>query len=167
MRNASRAAVAALAVCACASLGGPEVRKTDVVAPPKPPGCGLEVLRKRPARPYDTLGTVTSHLTSPPKDPLSIVTPTACELGADAIIVDQNMVLNELGHVLVSVTAIRWRAEAAAATAPPAEVPPTPATTVTTPAPAAPEQPAQTPPATTVTPPAPAAPEQPAQPPRP
>jgi hypothetical protein len=131
MRNASSAAVLATAVLAACATGGPvTVRSYGVSAPAKQPGCGLEVLQKPPARPYDTLGEIESHVTNvPPEGALSVVKPKACELGADAIIVERNMVLNEFGHVLVAVTAIRW----------PTAAPATEPAAVTTATPAAPE----------------------------
>jgi hypothetical protein len=130
MRNASSAVVLATAVLAACATGGPvTVRSYGLAAPAKQPGCGLEVLQKPPARPYDTLAEIESHVTNvPPQGALSVVKPKACELGADAIIVERNMVLNEFGHVLVSVTAIRWPTAT-----PPAEVAPTAVTTVTPP----------------------------------
>jgi len=131
MRNASFAVVLATAVLAACATGGPvTVRSYGIAAPAKPPGCGLEVLQKPPARPYDTLGEIESHVTVvPPEGAVSVVKPKACELGADAIIVDRNMVLNEFGHVLVSVRAIRWPTPAP----PPAEVSPSAVSTVTPP----------------------------------
>jgi len=132
MRNASSAAVLLTVVLAACATGGPvTVRSYGVAAPAKQPGCGLEVFQKPPNRPYDTLAEIESHVTNvPPQGALSVVKPKACELGADAIIVERNMVLNEFGHVLVSVTAIRWPT---AAPPPPAEVAPTAVTTVTPP----------------------------------
>jgi hypothetical protein len=129
---------AVFAACATGSGGAVDVKKTGVTASPKAAGCTLEVLQKRPTRPYESLGELTSHVTVVPKEgSLSVVKPTACELGADAIIVNNNMVLNEVGHVLVAVTAIRWTGEAPAA--PPAAVPqPSPGTPGTQP-PAQPE----------------------------
>jgi hypothetical protein len=127
------AAFAGLAACG----GGVTVRRSAASAPPKRAGCELEILRKAPDRPYDVLATLESHVTNVPREgALSIVQPKACELGADAIVVLQNMVLNELGHTFVAATAIRYRAEA-----PPAvrEAPLAPAET----APDAPKDPAR------------------------
>jgi hypothetical protein len=133
MRNTSFAVLLVVGVAACASASGGgsgvTVRKSGLVAPAKPAGCALEVLQKPPARPYYPLGEIESHVTAPPPEgAVSVVKPQACELGADAIIVNRNMVLNEVGHVLVSVTAIRWP-EANQ----PAAVSPTAVTTVTPP----------------------------------
>jgi hypothetical protein len=131
MRNASAAAVLATVVLAGCATGGPvTVRSYGVSAPAKQPGCGLEVLQKPPARPYDVLAELESHVTMvPPEGALSVVKPKACELGADAIIVERNMVLNEFGHTLVAVTAIRWPTSSP----PPAEVSPAAVSTVTPP----------------------------------
>jgi hypothetical protein len=144
-------AAAVSAACSHAGGSGVTVRQSGIVAPPRPAGCGLEVLQKPPTRPYYPLGEIESHVTSvPPEGALSVVKPKACELGADAIIVDRNMVLNEVGHVLVAVTAIRWPTATQPAeispsavstvTPPPAEVAPSQATTVAPPAPAPEEQ---------------------------
>jgi hypothetical protein len=132
MRNVSSAVVLATVVLAACATGGPvTVRSYGISAPAKQPGCGLEVLQKPPNRPYETLGEIESHVTSvPPQGALAVVKPKACELGADAIIVDRNMVLNEVGHVLVSVRAIRWPTPAPP---PPAEVSPSAVSTVTPP----------------------------------
>jgi hypothetical protein len=117
MTNPTRSALLlalALAGCAGASQGGPVTVQRWADAPPKPPGCAPEILQKAPTRPYEALGELTSHLTNPPPQPISVVLPKACELGADAVIVQRNLVTNIAGHVLVSVIAIRWRAEPAA-----------------------------------------------------
>ena len=115
------AALAALALAACG--GGITVRRTAASAPPKPASCELEILQKAPPRPYDELASLESHVTHVPKDgALSVLKPKACELGADALVVVRNMVLNELGHTLVAAIAIRYRPEA-----PKAETAPAPA----------------------------------------
>ena len=110
MRKPSPAvALALLALSGCG--GGITVRNAGATAPPKPKGCELEVLQKAPRdRPYDALADLESHVTNVPEEgALSVVKPKACELGADAIIVVRNMVLNEFGHTLVAVTAISTR----------------------------------------------------------
>jgi len=126
MRTLSRAALglALLGLAACG--GGVTVRWTGVAAPPRPANCDLEVFRKAPERPYDALAGLDAHVTLVPGEgALSVVKGKACELGADAIVVDQEMILNELGHTLVSTTAIKYRP------APPAPVEePAPAKTV-------------------------------------
>jgi hypothetical protein len=122
-------ALALLALSGCG--GGLTVRNAGATAPPKPKGCELEVLQKAPRdRPYDALADLESHVTNVPEEgALSVVKPKACELGADAIIVVRNMVLNEFGHTLVAVTAIKYAppaaapAETPAATPAPAEAP--------------------------------------------
>jgi hypothetical protein len=102
------AVAAALAGCAGAGSNVTVQRWGD--APPKPPGCSPEILDKTPSRPYDALGELSTHVTNPPpQGAVSVVLPKACELGADAVIVQRNQVLNMFGHVLVNVIAIRWR----------------------------------------------------------
>jgi hypothetical protein len=129
-------------LAACATTGSSAgdavtVRKSGISAPQKPAGCALEILQKPPSRPYQSLGEIESHVTRvPPAGAVSVVTPKACELGADAIIVDRNMVLNVVGHVLVSVTAIRWAGEAPA----PSASPPAPAASPAPPAAAVPPE---------------------------
>lgn len=149
----------AIGLAACG--GGIAVRGTGVSAPPRPAGCELEILQKPPARPYEVLADLETHLTLVPREgALSVVQPKACALGADALIVIQNMVLNEFGHTLVEVTAIRYRPPAPApepepepATPPPA-APPAPAPEPATPPVPAPDAPKPRPPASESTTPA-------------
>jgi hypothetical protein len=131
MPHALRAALAAalLALAACASAGIKVVRTSDEKLPPKPADCPLEFLRKAPAQPYDDLAELESHVTSPPAygaGALEVLRPKACELGADAVIVERNFVTNEFGHVLVAGVAIKYRAEEAPAAEPKAEPEPAP-----------------------------------------
>jgi hypothetical protein len=112
MRRLSLAAL--LSASSLAACGGVTVRHRGASAPAKPPGCELEILQEAPPRPYDVLADLHSHVTVVPREgALSVLRSKACELGADALIVVQNMVLNELGHTLVAATAIRYRPEAA------------------------------------------------------
>ncbi len=114
MSHGTRSALllaAALAGCAGANQAGVKVERWGE-APSKPPGCKPEILEKAPTRPYVALGEVTTHLTNPPpQGAISVVLPKACELGADAVIVQRNTILNLYGHVLVDVIAIRWLPE--------------------------------------------------------
>lgn len=104
-------ALAALVLAACG--GGVTVRNVRGGGPPRPADCELEVLRTAPGRPHDALADLESHVTRvPPGGALSVVMPAACRLGADAIVVTRDMVLNELGHTFVAVTAIRYRSPA-------------------------------------------------------
>jgi len=147
MSQGSRVAVVAVALAVLAGCAGPSQGGSSGVtverwgeAPPKPPGCQPEILEKAPLRPYTALGELKSHLTNPPpQGAVSVLLPKACELGADAVIVQRNNVLNAFGHVLVDVIAIRWApeppaAEPAAATtvAPAAPAPVEPAAAATT-----------------------------------
>lgn len=120
-----RAALAAalLAVAACATSGIKVDRYSDEQIAPRPPDCGLEYLKDPPQRPYDQLAELETHVTSPAPGPygaLEALRPTACELGADALIVQRNFVTNEFGHAIVAGIAIKYRA-AQAAPPPPAE----------------------------------------------
>jgi hypothetical protein len=119
MRKLSLAAL--LSASGLAACGGVTVRHRGASAPPKPPACELEILQKAPRRSYDVLAELASHVTMVPREgALSVLRPKACELGADAIVVVQNMVLNELGHTLVAATAIRYRPETPKVEEPPA-----------------------------------------------
>ncbi len=74
---------------------------------PKPKNCGLELLSKAPARPFTAIADLNTHVTKPPPGgAIEALRPKACELGADALIVTQDFVTNELGHALVAGTAI-------------------------------------------------------------
>jgi hypothetical protein len=116
-----------LSASVLASCGGVTVHRRGASAPPKPRDCELEILQKPPPRPYEVLADLTSHVTVVPREgALSVLRPKACELGADALIVIQNMVLNELGHTLVAATAIRYRPETPRAEPTPAPASPEP-----------------------------------------
>lgn len=123
-------ALGALGLVACG--GGVTVRRTAAQAPPRPADCELELLRKAPERPHDVLAELESHVTRvPPDGALAVLKPVACALGADAIVVERNAVLNVLGHVLVAGSAIRYRPAPPAPTEtqpvePPAVTPPAP-----------------------------------------
>jgi uncharacterized protein YbjQ (UPF0145 family) len=125
MSDALRPALAGalLALIACASSSGIKViRTSDEKLVARPADCPLDFLQKAPARAYEELAQLETHLTAPPADPREVLRPKACELGADAVIVTRNFVTNEFGHVLVAGTAIKYRAEPA----PAAETPPQP-----------------------------------------
>jgi hypothetical protein len=122
MRRIHAASTALLALAGCGGLGvkvtpiGPEAAFA-----PRPDGCAVEFLQKRPARPHDDLAELTTHLTVIPEaGPLEALREPACRLGADAVVVTRRFVINELGHTLVAGVAIRYRAEPPAA----AETPP-------------------------------------------
>jgi hypothetical protein len=116
--------LATLAVACAGAASGVRVHRSGIAAPAKPAACELDVYSKAPPRPHDRLGELESHVRLvPPEGALSVVRPAACELGADAIVVDRNMVLNEFGHTFVAVTAIRYRAEGAERPAAPSTSP--------------------------------------------
>jgi hypothetical protein len=109
-QRSSIALAVATVLAGCAGAGSNVTVQRWAEAPAKPPNCAPEILQKAPSRPYDALGDLTSHVTNPPaQGAIHVLLPKACELGADAVIVERNQVLNEFGHVLVSVIAIRWR----------------------------------------------------------
>ncbi len=108
------AALASASAGLLACGGGLTVRATRIQGAPRPPGCELEILQKAPDRPHDLLAELEAHVTRvPPEGPLAVVSPKACALGADGIVVVRNLIVNEQGHALVAVAAIRWRPEAA------------------------------------------------------
>jgi nucleoid-associated protein YgaU len=120
------AALLALTLAACAG-GGVTVRPGPATATARAPGCRVEILYAAPARPFDVLADLESHVTLPPRAGApSVLVPKACELGADALLVLKSQELNELGHVLLVATAIKYRPEGAAA-AEPAAAPAAPA----------------------------------------
>jgi len=129
MKPRSLLALPLLAAAACSSA--PVVP----AAPPlKPPDCAFEFLYKPPARTYEALGHKVEHVMAvPPGGALEVLRPWACALGAEAVIVERNQVLNLVDHVLVEGTAIRYTLalpppEASPAAAPaPAQVSPPPA----------------------------------------
>lgn len=123
-------AAAALVLAGCGR--SVQVHRTASTAASRPSSCDLAYFYKTPGEPYDELGDLETHLTSPPtKGAIEALRPEACRLGADALIVTKNQVLNELGHTLVAGTAIKFRplgaAPAAASPEPPTAAPPEPA----------------------------------------
>ena len=102
-------ALSTLAGCASAQKGpggGP---------PLKPADCPIEFFYKAPERPYVELGQLQEHVINLPAAGSKVaLQPRACALGADAVIVDREQVLNYFGHVMVGGTAIRWALPAAA-----------------------------------------------------
>ena len=81
----------------------------------------------------------------PPGGAWEALRPEACALGADAVVVERNQVLNYLDQTMVAGYAIRWRVEPPAPAGPPE--PPAPAAEApATPPPVA--APPATPPAT-------------------
>ena len=124
-----------LALLALLALGATACSHTPPVpgGAKKPPDCALEILRTPPTRPYEVLEQISNHVMNvPAAGAVEAMRPRACALGADALIVTREQVLNYFGHTLVEGNAIRWVAPAAA----PAEAPA---------APAAPATPAPTP----------------------
>jgi hypothetical protein len=130
MRPAVRSLAPAL-LLVLAACGGVKVVPTGAVpGPARPADCPLEFLYKAPERPYEALADLESHVTAVPKGgAVEVLREKGCALGADAVIVERNQVLNEYGHALVVGTAIRWKPAAppAPAATPAPEPPPTPA----------------------------------------
>lgn len=115
----------ALSIAALAGCGGIRVSPSGVAAAPRPAGCALEFLNQAPDRPYDELGKLDTHLTQTLRGgPREVLRDPACRLGADAVIVEKELILNEYGHALVAGTAIRYRLQPPA---PPLEKPEPPA----------------------------------------
>jgi hypothetical protein len=101
---------------------------------PRPAGCAVEILEKRPERPHDEIAELTEHVTRPPADGvLGVLRAPACAVGADAVIVVRRVVVNDYGHLLVSGVAIKYRTQPA-----PSEPPAPPAAEPATPRPAEP-----------------------------
>lgn len=133
MQPAARFLAPAL-LLALAACGGVKVVPTGAVTgPARPADCPLEFLYKAPERPCEPLADLESHVTAVPKGgAVEVLREKACALGADAVIVERNQVLNEYGHALVVGTAIRWKPAAPPAAAAPApEATPAPAPTPT------------------------------------
>lgn len=146
-------AAAAAALLALAGCAGVKVTRTgpDAGIAPKPSDCAIEFLQKAPQRPYDGLADLESHVTNvPPAGALQVLREPACKLGADAVIVTRNFVINYLGHTMVAGTAIRYRPEAPPPPQPEEAGQPPPATQ---PAPVTQPPPATQPPSTTQPPP--------------
>ena len=141
MKTLSLLPLLALGAVACA--GAPTVPAGTPAGAPgtaRPPNCPLEFLYKLPERPYEALGHKQNHVMSVPAGgALETLRPWACALGADAVIVERNQVLNIADQVMVEGTAIRYRAipvEIIPATAPeaaPASAPTPPAAPAPTP----------------------------------
>lgn len=86
--------------------------RAGAAAQPRPADCPLEFLPAPPAGSYVELGELRSHVTSPPPGgALEALRSQACELGADAVIVVRNQILNEYGHGLVAGIAIKYGPE--------------------------------------------------------
>ncbi|HZZ84263.1 MAG TPA: hypothetical protein VFE30_06970 [Anaeromyxobacteraceae bacterium] len=116
MRLTTRAAALALAT-ALAGCGAVKVvpSGSGVTAAPRPADCPLEFLSKAPPRSYDELAELSSQVSSPPRaGAQEALRESACRLGADAVIVTRNFVMNAYGHTLVAGTAIKYRAGEAA-----------------------------------------------------
>lgn len=122
MQTRSLLALLALGLSACA--GAPPVPQA---APLRPPDCPLEFLNKKPERPFEHLGQLLRHVTNvPPGGAQEALRPWACALGADAVIVERNQVLNLLDHAMVEGTAIKYLPPPATPVAPEPEPAPKP-----------------------------------------
>ncbi|HTN53083.1 MAG TPA: hypothetical protein VML50_11815 [Anaeromyxobacter sp.] len=143
--KATRLAPLALASLALAACSGVKVTPTGAVAgPPRPADCPVPFLREKPLTPYVPLAQLEDHVTAVPKGgALEVLRPKACELGADAVIIEREQVLNEFGHTLVVGTAIKYQLAVTAEPPPPAAPAPAspPATAPATPPAAAPPAP--------------------------
>jgi len=117
-----------LAACAGAGQAGMVERAPGAVtADPRPADCSIEFVYSPPTRAYDVLGDLTNHVTAvPPEGAQETLRPKACKLGADAVIITRNQVLNLFDHRLVEGTAIKYKAAPPAAPAPAPEQKPAP-----------------------------------------
>jgi len=94
----------------------------------RPSDCPLELLYTRPTRPFDELGEKAIQVTHvPPGGAPEALRPWGCALGADAIIVTRNQVVNLFDHSLVEGTAIKWTVAPPPAPEPEAPEPEAPA----------------------------------------
>jgi hypothetical protein len=123
MNHAAAGWAALLVLSGCGAVKVTRLGPDTGVAP-KPRDCAIEFLDKNPERAHDEIAELSSHVTNvPPGGPLEVLREAACRLGADAVVVTRNLVLNELGHVLVAGTAIAYRAEVAPPPRPEADQP--------------------------------------------
>jgi hypothetical protein len=125
MKTRSLLALLALGAAACA--GAPTVPAgvpTGAPGPARPPNCPLELLYTLPERPYVALGHKQNHVMAVPAGGApETLRPWACGLGADAVIVERNQVLNMFDQALVEGTAIRWVVVPVELLVPPAPAP--------------------------------------------
>ena len=128
MKTLSLLALLSLSAVACAGAPTvPATTPTGAPGTPRPPNCPLEFLFQLPTRPYEALGQKQNHVMSvPPGGALETLRPWACALGADAVIVERNQVLNVMEQVLVEGTAIRFVVVPVVLMAPPPPEPPAP-----------------------------------------
>lgn len=106
--------LAAAALAGCAGMGV-KVQRSGPAMPPRDPGCAVDFLRAPPDRPFDEVADLETHVTVvPPEGVEQVLRKPACALGADAVIITKRFVTNEFGHVLLTGTAIVYRAEGAA-----------------------------------------------------
>jgi hypothetical protein len=73
----------------------------------KPSDCDIDLLFKAPKRAYQEIAELDAHVTRPGGSP-EVFHEKACELGADAIIVIRDFMLNPLGHKLEAAMAIKY-----------------------------------------------------------
>ena len=107
--TAASLALAAALLGACASSPAVRVAGGEAAGLARPADCPLEILYKAPDRPYEALGDLVIQVTQPPRGgAVEALRPRACAMGADAVIVTRNQVLNYFDHAMVEGTAIRW-----------------------------------------------------------
>jgi hypothetical protein len=77
---------------------------------PKPADCDLDWLpRAPPGRTFHEIAELYTHVTTPAfATPDVVLGEKACELGADAVIVVRNFVINPLGHKIIAGKAIKY-----------------------------------------------------------
>jgi hypothetical protein len=108
MRSISAAAALAL-LAVGTGCGNVKVRPEEngVRLDPKPADCDLDLLFKAPQRPYEKIAELDAHVTTAGGSP-EVFREKACELGADAVIVIRDFIINPLGHKVLAVMAIKY-----------------------------------------------------------
>ena len=112
MKSALVVAVVATSV-ALAGCGTIKVRRSSssqvLRLEPKPADCDLDWLpRAPPRRAYQEIAELSAHVTTPPFASPEVLRETACELGADAVVMIRNFVINPLGHKIIAGMAIKY-----------------------------------------------------------
>lgn len=133
------ALLALLSLGALACSGAPVVPAGASDAS-KPPGCPLEFLYNTPERPFEALGHRQNQVRLVPRGgAVETLRSWACALGADAVIVERNQVINWADHVMVEGTAIAWTRAPPPSVTDPAQAPALPTEPPPPPPPPAPK----------------------------
>jgi hypothetical protein len=128
MSGAAAALAVLLVVAGCGSVSvrpSPSGFKAEA----RPRDCAVEFLRKQPAREYDEIAELYSYFHSV-VEPQDVLREKACELGADAVIVNTDFLVSHgrgPDHKLIAGSAIKYRGTVTAAPAAAPAPPPAPA----------------------------------------